>query len=609
MRAPSSSSSRTSSGPTMGQLDFIESSARWSRSSPILVVSLARPELLERRPGWGARNATSLAPLEPLSDDAMRALLSGLVPGLPASRHAAILERAGGIPLYAVETIRMLVGRAPLCRRRRDLPRRRRRSTPSTSRRRSDRWSPRAWTPSRPPIVRSSRTRPCSVRRSRSRRWRVADRGVGRRWSRGCAASSRRDLLVLDTDPRSPERGQYGFVQSVIREVAYDTLAKRDRRARHLAAARYFEALGDEELSGALATHYQAAYRAAAEGPEADALAVQARVALRAAGERAASLGSPMQAIAFLTSALELPGPEPDRLELVQRAGAIAEEAGRHEQAVDLFERAITGWQALGDRTRAARAGAAAADAALLLGRDRVRAILDRAFVDFGAPDLGDRGWLELRAIEARSLLRAFQPRASIDVMEEMLPDVERLGDLRFALHCFETYAHALHELGRPIHSLLIHEGVLRHAMELGEMALVERVKINLAVLRMEDDPAVAHELNTAGFDDALRRGSLSIAAFFAGNAGEVEARLGDWETARGRLGRLLEFQPEAFDREMILNSIVIFDAMQGVVDPPSGRNWWDRCSSWVSGCGRRSRLATALCSRRWRSRSQTRIY
>ena len=275
-----------------------------------------------------------------------------------------------------------------------------------------------------------------------------------------------------------------------------------------------------------------------------------------------------MQAIAFLTSALELPGPEPDRLELVQRAGAIAEEAGRHEQAVGLFERAITGWQALGDRTRAARAGAAAADAALLLGRDRVRAILDRAFVDFGAPDPGDRGWLELRAIEARSLLRAFQPRASIDVMEEMLPDVERLGDLRFALHCFETYAHALHELGRPIHSLLIHEGVLRHAMELGEMALVERVKINLAVLRMEDDPAVAHELNTAGFDDALRRGSLSIAAFFAGNAGEVEARLGDWETARGRLGRLLEFQPEAFDREMILSSIVIFDAMQGVVDP-----------------------------------------
>jgi hypothetical protein len=96
----------------------------------------------------------------------------------------------------------------------------------------------------------------------------------------------------------------------------------------------------------------------------------------------------------------------------------------------------------------------------------------------------------------------------------------------------------------------------------------VQRVTINLAVLRLEDDPAVAQELNSAGFDDALRRGSLSIAAFFASNASEVEARLGDWTTARERLDRLLGFQPEAFDREMILSSLVTFDAMQGGVDP-----------------------------------------
>ena len=66
----------------------------------------------------------------------------------------------------------------------------------------------------------------------------------------------------LEIDPRSPERGQYAFVQALIREVAYATLAKRDRRARHLAAARYFESLGDDELAGTLAAHYLAAYRA-----------------------------------------------------------------------------------------------------------------------------------------------------------------------------------------------------------------------------------------------------------------------------------------------------------------------------------------------------------
>src|SRR4029077_8963939 len=93
----------------------------------------------------------------------------------------------------------------------------------------------------------------------------------------------RRELLIHESDPRSPERGQYAFVQALIREVAYGTLSKPDRRARHLAAARHFESLGEDELAGALAAHYLAAYRASSAGPEAQALAAQARVSLKAA--------------------------------------------------------------------------------------------------------------------------------------------------------------------------------------------------------------------------------------------------------------------------------------------------------------------------------------
>ena len=100
----------------------------------------------------------------------------------------------------------------------------------------------------------------------------------------------RREILARDVDPRSPERGQYGFVQAAIREVAYSTLGRRDRRARHLAAARYFEGQGDDELAGVLASHYVSAYRADPDGPEAAAILVQARLALRGAAERAASL-------------------------------------------------------------------------------------------------------------------------------------------------------------------------------------------------------------------------------------------------------------------------------------------------------------------------------
>ena len=118
------------------------------------------------------------------------------------------------------------------------------------------------------------------------------------------AALVRRELLRREMDARSPERGQYAFVQALIREVAYNTLSKKDRKKLHLSAARYFESLGNDEIAGALASHYLAAHASAAEGAEADALAGQARIALKAAAARAQALGSFDQAVRFLEQAL-----------------------------------------------------------------------------------------------------------------------------------------------------------------------------------------------------------------------------------------------------------------------------------------------------------------
>ena len=89
-----------------GLIDFVDHLLEWSRSVPIFVVTLSRPELLERRPDWGAgkRNFTSLY-LEPLDPSAMRELLAGLVPGSARSRgrghrrprgwHPAVCRRDG----------------------------------------------------------------------------------------------------------------------------------------------------------------------------------------------------------------------------------------------------------------------------------------------------------------------------------------------------------------------------------------------------------------------------------------------------------------------------------------------------------------------------------
>ena len=98
-----------------GLLDFIEYLVGTSTGRPILVVTLARPGLLELRPEWGAGLRTYVGlHLDPLSPDAMAELLGGLAPGLPADVAAQILDRAEGIPLYAVEILRMLVDRGHL---------------------------------------------------------------------------------------------------------------------------------------------------------------------------------------------------------------------------------------------------------------------------------------------------------------------------------------------------------------------------------------------------------------------------------------------------------------------------------------------------------------
>ena len=92
-----------------GLLDFLEHLLDWGRSSSIFVLTLARPELLERRPGWGTDRRGAIAMrLDPLTDAAMRELLEGMAPDLPKPVVTGSSRRADGLPLYAVETIRML---------------------------------------------------------------------------------------------------------------------------------------------------------------------------------------------------------------------------------------------------------------------------------------------------------------------------------------------------------------------------------------------------------------------------------------------------------------------------------------------------------------------
>ena len=99
-----------------GLLDFIEYLLDWSRNQPLYVIALARPEFAEKRSTWAGKRGFTQLYLEPLPPAAMGELLTGLVPGLPDDLRERVLERAEGVPLFAVETVRMLLDREMLTR-------------------------------------------------------------------------------------------------------------------------------------------------------------------------------------------------------------------------------------------------------------------------------------------------------------------------------------------------------------------------------------------------------------------------------------------------------------------------------------------------------------
>ncbi|HEY6566827.1 MAG TPA: adenylate/guanylate cyclase domain-containing protein, partial [Actinomycetota bacterium] len=91
-------------------LGFLERLLERDRSVPMLVIVAARPELLERYPGWGVGPAAALVRLAPLSRDDTTRLVRSLLGSqpLPAETRDAVVRRAGGNPLYAEEFIRTM---------------------------------------------------------------------------------------------------------------------------------------------------------------------------------------------------------------------------------------------------------------------------------------------------------------------------------------------------------------------------------------------------------------------------------------------------------------------------------------------------------------------
>ena len=360
-------------------LDFVEYLLEWSRDNPLFVITLARPELQEKRSNWGAgqRNFTSLY-LDPLSGAAMGQLLEGLVPGLPVDLHTRILARAQGVPLYAVETVRMLLDRGLLVQ------------EGSVYRPAGE-----IETLEVPETLHALIAARLDGVSTEERRLLQDGAVLGKTFTqRALGALSgrtpeelepllaglvRKEVLGVQSDPRSPERGQYGFLQDLVRHVAYETLSKRDRKNRHLAAAEHLQsAFADEdEVAEVLAAHYLAAVEAAPDADDAGEIRARGGEMLARAGARAASLGATEEARRYYEQAAELAEESVLEAALLLEAGRLAVRAYRPVEARERLERAIGLFGAVGDLKGAARGAVALADVELGDGR------LDEAIARF----------------------------------------------------------------------------------------------------------------------------------------------------------------------------------------------------------------------------------
>jgi tetratricopeptide (TPR) repeat protein len=178
-------------------------------------------------------------------------------------------------------------------------------------------------------------------------------------------------VLGIQSDPRSPERGHYGFQQDLVRHVAYETLSKRERKIRHLGAAAHIETVfvDQDEVVEVLASHYLAAIEAAPEAEDANAIRNKASRMLARAGERAGSLGAPEEGQRYYEQAAALADEPLTEAALHEQAGRLAFKSNRPLQSRERLERALSLYAEMGDERAAARASAALADADLAEGR------------------------------------------------------------------------------------------------------------------------------------------------------------------------------------------------------------------------------------------------
>jgi len=340
-------------------LDLVEHVADWSREASILLLCMARPDLLDERPSWagGKANATTIS-LAPLADDECTELIEHLLgtSGLSGELSARITAVAEGNPLFVEEMLRMLIDDELLVRD-------------------GDRWETAGDLGAiRVPPTISALLSARLDRLSDPERATIEAAAIcGKEFHRGALA----DLIAeggradLDVHLRSlvrkeligPERSllpgddAYRFRHLLIRDAAYDGIPKLKRADLHERFAAWLERVAGDRIAEQeeiLGYHLEQAYSLRAQIDTADnqsqALAGKASMHLAASGTRSYERGDTAGAVDLLSRAFNLAPPaSAERVRIGLDLGRSLAWSGDEVRGIDVIEESDRAAAAFGD--------------------------------------------------------------------------------------------------------------------------------------------------------------------------------------------------------------------------------------------------------------------
>jgi tetratricopeptide (TPR) repeat protein len=339
-------------------LSFVSELVESERESPLLVLCLARPELLERRPGWTGRPGSLVHVLEPLPRDHAAELLDALVGTRsihPAVRES-ILERAGGNPFFIEELVRLLLEKGGL---------------PT-----SDALDVASAVPGTVQAVVSARldALPPDAKRVVQTASVIGDEfwfgaldglepGLGPDAIES-ALNELSDRELIDTVPHPAVPGERAsrFRQALVREVAYASVPKQVRAKQHALLGGWLEETvkGSElekDFADLIAHHFERAARLAGEiGLSLPEAREKAREYLERAGDQAIGMDAAAAAAEFFERALEFSRGDDDRLHLQLHLGEALVGCWRPVEAERHLNEALGAAREIGERKAEAKA-------------------------------------------------------------------------------------------------------------------------------------------------------------------------------------------------------------------------------------------------------------